>query len=84
MDPLLPKQVRYQAALHADSQYSNRSQWQIERLSNIFALVFFSNRPCTLTTPFYLGLILARRFPRQKPHGARTAKPLAYWRQGAT
>ena len=44
MDPLLPKQVRYQAALHADSQYSNRSQWQIERLSNIFALVFFSYR----------------------------------------
>ena len=24
MDPLLPKQVRYQAALHADNQYSNR------------------------------------------------------------
>ena len=24
LDPLLPKQVRYQAALHADSWYSNR------------------------------------------------------------
>jgi leucyl/phenylalanyl-tRNA---protein transferase len=24
LDPLLPKQVRYQAALHADNQYSNR------------------------------------------------------------
>ena len=23
LDPLLPKQVRYQAALHADNQYSN-------------------------------------------------------------
>jgi hypothetical protein len=23
LDPLLPKQVRYQAALHADSWYSN-------------------------------------------------------------
>ncbi len=32
MDPLLPKQVRYQAALHADNQYSNLMQTPKMRL----------------------------------------------------
>ena len=40
MDPLLPKQVRYQAALHADSWYSNRIKGLSFPRSNIFRILF--------------------------------------------
>ncbi len=40
LDPLLPKQVRYQAALHADSLYSNRIKGFYFPRSNIFPILF--------------------------------------------
>ena len=49
MDPLLPKQVRYQAALHADSQYSNRIKGALFRAVIYFLINTASNLRLSMT-----------------------------------
>ena len=41
-DPLLPKQMRYQAALRSDSSYSNLYFWTFQRISEKLVLPGFN------------------------------------------
>jgi hypothetical protein len=53
LDPLLPKQVRYQAALHADNQYSNLNKSASFPRGNIFLILFGVHYLYVRATPYF-------------------------------